>query len=198
MKKIVLFALLIFAFLSNAGAQSFTHTESWKKLISALQNENWQAANTLSLSVLNKIPKSEQDGAGAALVRYMYIFSEAGLMNLNKVTKTEALKKVIKFKGHMVILPSHPVSLKNDFNSIRKSENKTDTLFITSTNKAATSIFSFEYIALTDKWPDDDFKNSVGKMYRLGGMLRSITVEGSMFPRFRIVIDNGIYKSDGQ
>jgi len=189
MKKITLLLFFVFALLLNARSQAILHTEEWHNLITSLQAENWQDANTISLSLLNKISKDEPDDVGAALLRYMYIHSEAGLMNLNKVTKDEAIKAVKGFTGKWVLLPAHPVALKNGFNSIQMVNGKTDSLFITSTNNAATEIFSFDYIILDEKWPVEDFKNSEGEIYRLGGIIRSITVEGNMLPRFRIIIE---------
>ncbi len=198
MKIIITIFFLLLAFLSRTNAQSVTHSKEWKDLITSLQNENWQVANELSLSILNKITKDSPDDVASAILRYMYIYSEAGLMNSNKVTKSEALKNVVGFTGQMVILPSHPISLKMDFNSIRLANGKTDSLFITSTNKDATSIFSFEYIVMNKQWPLDDFKNSAGSICRLGGTIRSISVEGNMLPRFRIVLDHGIAKMENK
>ena len=163
-------------------------------MITSLQNEDWQNANTLSSSLLNKISKEEQGDPAACMLRYMYIFSEAGLMNLNKVSQSDALKKVIGFTGQMVILPAHLISLKNAFNSIELVNDKTDSLFITATNIKATSIFSFEYIILDSKMSLDDFNNHVGQKCRLGGIIRSISVEGHIFPRFRLIIERGIAK----
>jgi hypothetical protein len=198
MKRFIVFLFLSLTFISNAISQTIIHTTEWKELMTSLKNENWQDANTLSLSILNKIPKDGDGDVAAAMLRYMYIFSEAGLMNLNKVTKSEALKCVVGFTGQWVILPSHPISLKRDFNSVRLVNGKTDSLFITSTNVDATSIFSFEYIILDEKWPIDDFKNNVGDRCRLGGTIRSISVEGNMFPRFRITLDHSTARMENK
>lgn len=191
MKKIILL-LSLSVLILNGHAQSLTHSSEWRELVTNLQNENWQNANPLSLQLLNKTPDDEENNVGVALLRYMYIRSEAGLLSLNKVTKDEAIKAVTGFTGKWILLPAHPISLKLDFNSIRMHNEKTDSLFITATNKAATSIYSFEYIILQDKWPTADFRNNAGKIYRLGGILKSISVEGNMMPRFRIIIDQGI------
>jgi hypothetical protein len=44
----------------------------------------------------------------------------------------------------------------------------------------------------------DDFKNNVGKICRLGGTIRSINVEGNMFPRFRIIVDHGTARMENK
>jgi hypothetical protein len=123
----------------------------------------------------------------------MYIYSEAGLMNLRKITQAQALKNVVEFTGKFVALPAHPILLTKGFNSIQMVNEKTDSLFIVSTDKAAAAIFCFEYVILNDKWPLADFKASAGKMFRLGGKIQSIKVEGDIFPRFRIIIEEGTY-----
>ena len=194
MKKIILFLFLSLVLLTTAKSQAVMQTKEWKELITNLQNENWQVANELSLSMLNKITKDgPPDDVASALLRYMNIRSEAGLMTLEEVSKAEAIKKVVGFTGQMIILPSHPISLKRDFNSIRLVHGKSDSLSITASNKNATVIFSFEYIILDKPWPVDDFKNNAGNKYRLGGIIRSITVEGSdIFPSFRIILEHGM------
>jgi hypothetical protein len=68
---------------------------------------------------------------------------------------------------------------------------RTDTLSVCASNLKATNIHCFEYVILKDKWPEDDFKQNDGKMFRLSGNLKSISVEGNVLPRFRLIIDNG-------
>ena len=194
--KYIISLLLVLVCLASAKAQSITETKDWADMITSLQNENWQNANKLSIVCLKMVPKSAEEDFEASLLRYIFIYSEAGLMNLNKVSQAQALKAVKDFAGHQIVLPAHPVTLKNAFNSIAmKNDSTTDTLSICATNSAATDIFSFEYITMKEKWPIEDFKNAVGKNYRLSGLLKSISVEGHMFPRFRIIIDDGEYKS---
>src|SRR4051812_36601978 len=118
MKKVILVLFIIAAFLSNADAQSLMQTPEWHNLVTSLQNENWPQANALSLSLLNKSPKDEPGDLVAALLRYMYIHSEAGLLNMKKVSKNEALKAVAGFKGQLIILPPHPVVLKYQLSGI--------------------------------------------------------------------------------
>lgn len=141
--------------------------------------------------MLNSIPAADQNGNKAAILRYMYILSESGLMDLGKVDKPEALKKVIGFVGKPILLPGHPVSVKQKFNSITSASNGADTLFVTATNQKGTSIFAFEYIVLKTKWTEADLNANNGKVWRLGGILKSITVEGNIFKRFKLMINEG-------
>ncbi|TFF38409.1 hypothetical protein [Mucilaginibacter psychrotolerans] len=191
MKKVLSVILLFMLACFFAQAQSLTDDQKWDSLISSLEAEDWMPANQLSLSLLNSIPAAEQNGNQAAMLRYMYILSESGLMDLGKVDKPEALKKVIGFVGKPIMLPGHPVSVKQGFNSITSTSNGADTLFVTAANKKATSIFAFEYIVLKQKWTDADLNANAGKIWRLGGILKSINVEGNMFKRFKLLIDEG-------
>ncbi|MGZ3823264.1 MAG: hypothetical protein ACXVB6_21905, partial [Mucilaginibacter sp.] len=92
------------------------------------------------------------------------------------------------------ILPGHRVSLKGGLNTIKMANEKPDTLFVTETNRKGTDIFDFDYIVLDDKWSVEDFKNREGELYSLGGMVKSIAVEGHILPRFKIFIEHGIYQ----
>ncbi|MDB5137908.1 MAG: hypothetical protein JWP37_4511 [Mucilaginibacter sp.] len=194
MKKIILALFFIIAFLSKAGAQSLMGSQEWRDLINNLQTESWQDANTKSLSLLNQMPNAAPDDPTAALLRTMYIHSEAGLLNDGKVTQDEAIKAVKGFTGMMIILPGHRVALKWALNTIQLVNEKTDTLFVTETNKKGTDIFAFDYIILNNKWSIEDFKNRDGELYSLGGIIKSITVEGHMLPRFKVIIERGIYQ----
>jgi hypothetical protein len=191
MKKIYLAAVLMSLFF-NASSQSLIAEDDWNKLISNLESENWQQANSVSLACLKKIPIDQIEGPEAGLLRYMYICSEAGLMYEQKRTKAQAQKDVIAFINHNIVLPAHPVSTKMAANSIQMKSERADTLFINMTNKVATNIFAFEYVVLKEKWTVDEFNSKNRKFYRLSGTLKSINTEGNMFPRFRIMIVDAI------
>jgi hypothetical protein len=189
MKKISTLFVLLFMISVNLKAQSITKDEEWDKLIGFLSAEQWDGANKLSLQFLKRIPDADKDGDEAAGLRYMYILSEAGLMNKQKVTKNEAQNKVAAFAGRRVILAGHPLTLKEGFNSIHLVNDKTDTLMVAASNIKATEIFSFEYIIPKKPFPLDEFKNNEGKDYFVTGRIKPIKVEGMMFPRFKIYID---------
>jgi hypothetical protein len=194
MKKIIC-SLLFLAFLTSVKSQSITESKEWNTLLSDLDNEKWQDANSITAACLKKVNDTGVDAAVVPILRYMFIYSESGMMNDGKVSQKDALNSVKGFMGLPITLPGHPVATKQAFNSLELSNNTTDTLFVTATNKAATDIFCFEYIVMKEKWPIDDFKKNEGKMFRLSGTLTSITVEGHMLPRFRLIIDNGQYEN---
>jgi len=194
MKKIILFFFFIMAAISNAGAQSLMESQQWRDLIDDLQNENWQEANTKSLTLLNKMPNPVADDVTAALLRTMYIHSEAGLMNEGKVTQEQAINAVNGFVGKLIILPAHTVGSKGNLNTIKMMNQKTDTLYVAETNRMGTDIFAFVHVILNDKWSVEDFKSRDGQFYSLGGYIKTISVEGHILPRFRIFLERGIYQ----
>ena len=192
MRKI---ALILVALISTAvvNAQAITQTPEWTQLLNALQNENWQEANDLSNQCLKKAMIAEPEDNMPAVLRYMVILSESGLMNDGKISQEKALSDVKGFEGKPIVLPGHPITAKLAFNSVNMVNGKTDSLYVPAGNKNKTEIFAFEYIALSEKWPVEDFKASVGKVCRLSGTLSSITVEGHLLPRFRIIINDAQY-----
>ena len=185
---------MVFAALASVRAQSLMESKEWRDLINNLQDENWQDANTKSLELLNKMPDADPNDPTAALLRTMYIHSEAGLLNANKVTQDEALKAVKGFTGKLIILPGHRVALKWGLNTIQMVNEKTDTLFVAETNRQGTDIFAFDYLILDNKWSIDDFKARDGQFYSVGGIIKSIAVEGKLLPRFKIFMEQGIYQ----
>jgi hypothetical protein len=189
MRKYTVLLLVLCGTFTKAEAQALISTAQWKILIDCLNEEKWQQAATLSNAYLLKVPKTRIDEDAPAILRYMYITSEAGLMNSKQLTKEKAFKNVAGFAGHNIILPAHPIALKTAFNSIELVNDKTDTLEVTAANKIATDIFSFEYIIPERPYSLDEFKRNKDKMCRIGGRLKSIKTEGLSFPRFRIVID---------
>jgi hypothetical protein len=188
--------LLLSLLCAWAKAQSVTDSPEWKKLILSLENENWADANQLSLQCLQEVPASEKEDALGSMLRYMVIYSESGLMNMGTVTQEQAIDKVKQYVGHNLLLPAHPLTLKFAFNSIEMNDDKsTDTLVVCASNRQATNIHCFDYVVLKDKWPEDDFKKNVGKMFRLGGKLESIKAEGHMVQRFKLIIDDATRQS---
>ncbi|TSD63967.1 hypothetical protein FFF34_015490 [Inquilinus sp. KBS0705] len=189
MKKWFIVSLLALV-VCNVKAQSVIAEKDWTELIGNLTKEQWQQANKLSEAYLKKIPVEAIEDTEASVLRYMYILSTSGLMNTRKFSKEEGLKKVAMFKGHKIVLPSHPITLKTGFNSVQLVDSKPDSLMITATNLKATEIYSFEYIIPKKPMTLEEFKNAEGKMCRVEGLLQSIKVEGSIFPRFKIFIDD--------
>jgi hypothetical protein len=189
MKKAIILLFVLSVAFTKSHAQELISDDQFTKLISFLNDENWPEAAKLSESILKKIPENKLDDDAPAVVRYMHIISEAGLMYMGKATKDEALKNVAGFVGHTIFSPSRYTSLKYGLNRIVSSDNKTDTLASSCTNKKGTDLYTSESIVPAHPISIDEFKSYDGKLFRIGGVLKSISVWGNMMPHFNILID---------
>ena len=196
MKKIALLTLLLFIAFVKVKAQDVVSPEQFQKLIDYLKDENWDEAAKLSNSYLNNISAENLDTDAAANVRYMYLISEAGLMNKEKLTQKQALQNVSKFTGHRIILPWQYVSVKGGLNYLQPASKKTDTLMVTTTNIKATEIFAFNYIVPAEAISLEDFTKMNGKLCRVSGTLQSVKVAGHILPRYQLLIDKAILGFD--
>ncbi|MDO3644453.1 hypothetical protein [Mucilaginibacter sp. L3T2-6] len=189
MKKVILALSLIIIFIQTGRSQGVITDDEWGKVINCLEKEDWPGASKLSKQYLQKIPKEKLNDYDAANLRYMYIFSNSGLMNDGRISHETALNNVKEFVGMKVKLPGHPIALKQGFNTIDRSSGKTDTLFITASNRAKTQILCFEYIVMSKPFSNEKFEKSEGKICRLTGTLKSIRVDGNLIPRYRMMIE---------
>jgi hypothetical protein len=112
--------------------------------------------------------------------------SVAGLLNNQKLTKNDALSKVIDFKGKVVVLATHPVFEKPNLNCIKYHDKTPNTLYVCQTNRNGTQIFSFEYAVIKKGITKDFILQKQGKNGAIAGILDNISVEGNILPRFRI------------
>ncbi|MBE9583909.1 hypothetical protein IM792_05570 [Mucilaginibacter sp. JRF] len=190
MKKAIILSLLLFVFIVRAKAQSTISQQEFGDLIAVLNKEDWEKVDPVLKDYLDRIPKQNVNDGQAAILRYMYITAQSGLMYSKKLSKDEALKKVKKFEGLTILRPWNTLSSKQRLNMLSPHNNTIDTLFITQTNKAGTDLYSFEYIALAEKLDKDHFDKMTGSLCRVLGTINSITVEGNMFPRFKMKISD--------
>lgn len=186
MKKVV-FALLFFIAFSSAHAQSVIAKKDWSRLVDLIVAGDWLPANKLSLSLLNSIPFVQVNSREAPKLRYMYILSEAGLLNTGKVTETEALNNVTGFVSKLVLLPWYPLSEKRELNTFSADLNVPDTLVLTEGDQEDRAIFTSYYIILKSKWTADNIQANAGTTWRFAGTLKSIAVKNK---RFEIVIED--------
>ncbi len=196
---------LYFSFLFLLSAQVFGQLptwvpeKDWNSFMGYLQNEQWDKSSKLAESLLKKCPKAETDDMTAAIIRYAYIISEAGLMEEKKLDQEKALKNVQSFTGHPVIMPAHTISTKtgyNGFNKIQPVSSLSDTLLSCESNMTKTEIFTFTYIVCKTAIPTDTLAAYAGGMCRIKGTLQSITLEGMTLPHFRIYIIDADYQLD--
>jgi hypothetical protein len=186
----LIFLVLLLISLSQTKAQGQTSDINFQKIIGYLQAEDWKNASISVATCLAHIPAEKDNDDAASILRYMYIFSESGLMNDGRLTQEEAMSAVKSFQGKNIILAGHPISLKEGFKVIELSNNKTDTLFVTASNNNNTNILAFEYIVPAKPISMDDFKTRVGQVCRVRGRLKLISVEGHLLPRYHMIIDD--------
>ena len=168
MKRVVIILLFIIPEICFAQEKSFVEQADWSQIIQCLDHEEWAKANKLALTYLKKCPNDDINGNDAAVLRYMYLFTESGLMNEKKLDKDEALKKVKAFEGLRIILPGHPLStVKAGFNVIEPYNHSSDTLFITESNKAMTEIFCFVDAIPSTRMSMEDFDKNIGNSYTI-------------------------------
>lgn len=193
MKKFFLIALLItnFCFCQNNEDNSFE--TNYKLLLENLTNQNWEKSQDLAQKLLDLTESVDSMQIQKEVVRYMYIYSTAGLLSEKKLTQKEALKKVLFLKSKQMIMPSHPFNSNCYVNCTNLKDDEPDTFFTGVNNTQGTQIFSFEYVKIKN-----GIKESVneleGKYIQLRGELKEITVEGNMLPRFKLKFINGDYK----
>lgn len=192
MKKVIVLLFILSVVFTRSYAQELVPDGQFSTLIGFLNEENWPEAAKLSEAILKKIPGNKQDDDAPAVIRYMHIISEAGLMYMGKLTKAEALKNVSGYIGHTIFSPSRYTSLKYGLNRIVSSDNKTDTLASSCTNRKGTDLYTSESIVPAHPITMDEFKSYDGKLFRIGGVLKSISVAGNMMPHFNMVIDKAI------
>ncbi|MDJ1471811.1 hypothetical protein QNI19_29785 [Cytophagaceae bacterium DM2B3-1] len=187
MKKLLFLLIWLPQLLIAQEIKSITSDE-WNQLVDYLDQEQWEEASKTSFGYLNRLSKEEQELDQAAMLRYMYLLSQSGMMNDRKLSKDEAFKNVKEFKGKTLILPGHPLETKQGFNVIHPANNRADTLMITQSNHKATNILCFEYVILENKLSMAEFEMLKGKIGRVKGKLKSIHVHGNFLPRFQLFI----------
>lgn len=179
----------------GAIAQSYTGEQfaaDYDVIINHLMQENWEEAYSKSASVSSQIFNDSLFVEENRMLDYILIYTTAGLLNDQKRTKDEALNQVIGLKGRIMSLPGHPFIKDCHVNCTHLSDDKENTFFTGVNNQAGTSIFSFEYVTI-EGGIKETAEQLEGKVIALEGKLEEISVEGNMFPRFKLVFTGGSY-----
>ena len=195
MKKNLVQLIIIFftigGYSQNIKNENFeTH---FNDLLENLNNENWIKAEKLSTDLLNFAEKNDTMDTEKKVLRYIKIYTVAGLLNEKSITKKEALVKTEYLKGKEMIMPAHPFNSKCYVNCTQLNEDEENTFFSGVNNQKGTQIFSFEYVKIKDKIKESK-EELEGKLIVLKGKLNEISVEGNMLPRFKLKFINGDYE----
>ena len=185
-----IFFIFFIVFITKANAQRLTEKD-WNILIEYLDSEDWENSSKISGIYLGMMQDDTAFVNEAAILRYMFITSLAGLMNNKKLTKDEAIKKVNDMEGYPIFSPVRPVKKKAGFNSFYLGEGSDSTIHCTNSNKKNTAIFSFDVVYLSKKITGTELDKHEGQPARVGGYIEKISIEGISLPRFRLIIKEG-------
>jgi hypothetical protein len=193
MKNFFLIAFLITNFCFCQEKKSNTFDDNYNLLIENLSNENWTKAEKLAKELLDIAEPIDSMQTQKQVLRYIYIYSTAGLLNEKKLTQKEALKKVKFLQSKEMIMPAHPFNSTCYVNCTHLNDDDLNAFFTGVNNAAGTEIFSFEEVKIENgiKEPQSELE---GKYITLKGELNEIAVEGNIFPRFKLKFIKGDYK----
>ena len=164
----------------TAQTAEISETE-WKILTDALQAENWQNASYRAQTLLERL-KIDNEKKQIAQLRYFYLYSLAGKILEYSTTNRKAEQEVAwkeleqaarNFTGREFVLPPRRYLgvCREVVNYVCAVNDNEKALRITATNRTATAIHSFEYIAFDEKVALDKFS---GREVFLGGQLKKV------------------------
>jgi hypothetical protein len=195
MKTGISFLIIIIISINlNAQISQSDFEENYNALLETLSVENWKTADSLTTYLLKGISGVESMSYETKVLRYISIYCTAGLLNEKKLTKDEALLKVKIYTGLELITPAHPFDNDCYVNCTHLDSDRKNTMFTGVNNSAGTQIFSFEYVKMKDPIDEKFTKKLKGKMISIKSKLKDISVEGNMFPRFRLECVDGEYR----
>ena len=197
MKKFLLITLLITNFGFGQKNDSKIFEDKYNLLIENLSNEDWAKSEKLAKELLDVAEPNDSMQTEKKVLRYIYIYATAGLLNEKKITKNEALEKVKFLQSKEIIMPTHPFNSKSYVNSTHLKEDEVNTFFTGVNNAKGTQIFSFEYVKIENGIKETQSELE-GKNITLRGQLNEIAVEGNLLPRFKLKFIKGDYIVENQ
>ncbi|WP_337964674.1 hypothetical protein [uncultured Flavobacterium sp.] len=195
MKNFFLIAFLVTNLCFCQEKKNNSFEDNFNLLIENLTNENWTKSEKLAKELLNTAEPIDSLETEKQVLRYMYVYSTAGLLNEKKLTQKEALQKVKFLQSKEMIMPAHPFNSNCYVNCTSLKDEEPNTFFTGVNNAAGTQIFSFEYVKI-EKGIKEPKSELEGKYVTLKGQLNEISVEGITLPRFKLKFINGNYIVD--
>ncbi|THF51517.1 hypothetical protein E6C50_07075 [Flavobacterium supellecticarium] len=188
--------LLLYIYSLSGYSQTIT-TENFEAnfntLLANMDKEDWEITEKLSSDLLRYAdPKPNLDLEAKGL-RYMYIYSVAGLLNEKKLSKEKALEKIKPLKGKEMIMRVLLFNSNCYINCVHLDKDRKDTFFSGVNNNAGTQIFSFEYVTIKNGISESEAELE-GKYISLRGKLNEIFVEGTTLPHFKLFFTEGTYE----
>ena len=219
LKKSVLFAILFCVSVSGCLAQTpdtadkSTQTptnkglevsdKEWKTLTDALLTEDWEKGAFFASLLVDRI-KTDDEKKQLARLRYFYLYALAGkFLELSETKQTvkkeatlEELKKASEtFIGKEFILPPRQFlsDCQQRVNYICPVKGNEKALRVTSTNKDATAIVSFDYVLFDTKV---DLKEFATTQAFLGGTLKKVEFNDDLSKPWvmRLIFEKGFVR----
>ncbi len=163
----------------------------WGQLVNALNLEDWTKSSLLSTQYIARL-KKENENKQLARLRYFQLFSIAGKIAQGKSNYEELEGVGNSLIGREFLTPVREAAADclKKLNYLCNVIGNENAVRVTSVNHAATSILSFEYFLLTEKF--DTVANS-GKQVFLGGKLKRVELNPnkSTIWIMRLYFENG-------
>ncbi len=192
MNKII-FSLLLVLSSFSAFSQEADFEQKYHELFVYIEKEDWANAEILSFDLKESIESKDTLDNEKKILRYLYIYSVSGLMCNKIITKQEGLKKTMPLWGKEMIMPARSFSPGCMINCIQFAKEGTSTFFTCVNDSVGTKIMSYEYTIIRHG-VKESATELLGKNIILKGKLNKVSVEGSLFPRFKLNFVNGDYE----
>ncbi len=191
--KFLFVFLVVFSGSGTLNAQSLNFDLEYDMLLQNLESENWADAYKRSRKLLEFAEKNDKLDQERKVLRYIQIFSSAGLLNEKIISKEEALKRVDRMKGLVMAMPAHLFRKDCHVNCTWFTEQIPNTFFTGVNNAKGTQIFAFEYVTIKDRIRETS-EDLEGKYVILEGVLNEAAVEGNILPRYKLKFIDGTYE----
>jgi hypothetical protein len=122
--------------------------DNYNLLMENLSSENWSRSEELTQKLLESVEPIDSMQTEKRVLRYIYLYSIAGLLNENNLTKDDTLKKVKFLKSKEMIMPSHPFNSKCYVNCAQFVEDKANTFFTGVNNAKVLKFFHLSMLKL--------------------------------------------------
>jgi hypothetical protein len=193
MKNCLIIILLTLATYSNS--KTITKDEivnTYNEIIKNINKKEWTISNELTRELLTTFNEIGSFNKEEKILKYIYIYTTAGMINEKKITNEEAIKKLECLKGHKMELPALPFKKRGTANYIKKD--KCDSTFVSiikSSEKSRVSTYEYVHIKRGIK---EKTKELEGDLIVLEGVLREIIIEGKKYPKLKLKFGDGEYK----
>lgn len=192
MKKTLLIVCLICSLSFSQEKDLKNFDSNYNILIEHLTKEDWNKSEKLSKVLLLLAEPVDSLAGEAKILRYMYLYSTAGLLSEKKISKEEAYDKVKFLKSKEMILASHPFKSNCYVNCTHLNDEDPNAFFTCVNNSNGTQILSFENVKIEEGIKETKSELE-GKFILLKAVLNEISVEGFALPRFKLNFIKGEY-----